>query len=148
MAVCKGDEVSTLSSKRSPSGGRRSLLILSLASRAIILSLSSLGRREVLEGKPAERLTNPVLLDVPTIGFGGYASFRALNHPALNCADPDCALALARRVHRGELRGAIAAQRACVREHLAEAEVRGYYDRLFRVAQRMSNSVHALGRTL
>lgn len=146
MAVCKGDEVSTLSSKRSPSGGRRSLWILCLASRA--LSLSSLGRREVLEGKPAERLTNPVLLDVPTIGFGGYASFRALNHPALNCIDPDCALALARRVHRGELRGAIAAQRACVREHLAEAEVRGYYDRLFRVAQRMSNSVHALGRTL
>lgn len=146
MAVCKGDEVSTLSSKRSPSGGRRSLLIQSPASRA--LSLSSLGRREVLEGKPAERLTNPVLLDVPTIGFGGYASFRALNHPALNCIDPDCALALARRVHRGELRGAIAAQRACVREHLAEAEVRGYYDRLFRVAQRMSNSVHALGRTL
>ena len=146
MAVCKGDEVSTLSSKRSPSGGRRSLLIQSLASRA--LSLSSLGRREVLEGKPAERLTNPVLLDVPTIGFGGYASFRALNHPALNCIDPDCALALARRVHRGELRGAIAAQRACVREHLAEAEVRGYYDRLFRVAQRISNGVHALGRTL
>ena len=73
MAVCKGDEVSTLSSKRSPSGGRRSLLIQSPASRA--LSLSSLGRREVLEGKPAERLTNPVLLDVPTIGFGGYASF-------------------------------------------------------------------------
>jgi len=142
MAVCKGDEVSTLSSKRSPSGGRRSLWILCLASRA--LSLSSLGRREVLEGKPAERLTNPVLLDVPTIGFGGYASFRALNHPALNCIDPDCALALARRVHRGELRGAIAAQRACVREHLAEAEVRGYYDRLFRVAQRMSTSVCTL----
>jgi hypothetical protein len=146
MAVCKGDEVSTLSSKRSPSGGRRSLLILSLTSRA--LSLSSLGRREVLEGKPAERLTNPVLLDVPTIGFGGYASFRALNHPALNCIDPDCALALARRVHRGELRGAIAAQRACVREHLAEAEVRGYYDRLFRVAQKMSSGVHAQGRRL
>ena len=146
MAVCKGDEVSTLSSKRSPSGGRRSLWILFLASRA--LSLSSLGRREVLEGKPAERLTNPVLLDVPTIGFGDYASFRALNHPDLNCIDPDCALALARRVHRGELRGAIAAQRACVREHLAEAEVRGYYDRLFRVAQRISNGVHAQGRRL
>ena len=92
----------------------------------------------MLEGKPAERLTNPILLDVPTIGFGGYASFRALNHPELNCMDPECALALARRLHRGELRSAIAAQRDCAREQLAEAEVRGYYERLFRVTQRLA----------
>lgn len=94
--------------------------------------------KDILEGKPAERVTNPIMLNVPTVSYGGYASFRAVNHPALTCMDPACVLrrvrGLARR--RRELLQAVAEQQACVHHQLSPTTMRRYYSELFEMAWR------------
>lgn len=88
----------------------------------------------LLDGKPAERLTNPVMIGVPTIGYGGYASFRELNHPNLSCTTPMCVIDLARKIKAGRLQEAAASQRDCIRKHLSAAMMSQFYGQLFGVA--------------
>lgn len=96
-----------------------------------------------LEGKPPERLTNPVLLGLPTICYGSYSSFSYFSPPELMCSTPSCVhtsshalrKVLAHRASDNALQAAVEAQQACVRKHMNDDVLRGYYERYMRMSR-------------
>ena len=79
-----------------------------------------------------------IQLNIPTISYGGYASFRVVNHPHLTCMTSACVLKHVRGLasRQRALMDAVTEQQACVHRALSPTTLRRYYNDLFELAWR------------